>query len=58
MKKLILCAIVSFATTVYAQEVMMPQYVITECGTMHQIPADSTPEAAIAWLDFWTSAAC
>lgn len=58
MKKLILCAMVSLATTMYAQQETFKQCIITDCGTVHEIPADSTPEEAIAWLDFWTSIDC
>lgn len=56
MKKMILCALVTLATAAYAQE--MPQFIITDCGTIHQIPDDATVDEACDWLDFWSSIDC
>ena len=58
MKKIILCAIVALTTTVYAQGVASPQYIITDCGTVHACPGQMTPEDVIYWLDFWTEVDC
>lgn len=57
MKKLFLCAAVAFvAAGAYAA--MMPQFIITECGTVHQIPSDSTVDEAVDALDYWTEQDC
>lgn len=34
------------------------QYIITDCLTVHRIPANSTDEEAIFWLDYWTEQDC
>lgn len=57
MKKFFLCAVIALFTSVaYAK--VMPQYVITDCGTVHQIPSDATPDEACDWLDYWSSVDC
>lgn len=34
------------------------QFIITDCGTVHQIPADSTEEEACRLLDEYTKKDC
>jgi hypothetical protein len=36
----------------------MPQVIVTECGTQHQIPDQCTDEEAIALLEYWTTIDC
>lgn len=35
-----------------------PQVIITDCGTVHQIPDDATVEEAIKELDKWSKKDC
>lgn len=34
------------------------QFIVTDCGTEHQIPANSTEEQAIEWLNHYTEEDC
>lgn len=34
------------------------QFILTDCGTEHQIPANSTEEQAIEWLNRYTEEDC
>lgn len=55
MKKVLLVvALVLGAISVKAD----PQAVITDCGTVHQIPDDATVEEAIKLLNYWASIDC
>ena len=57
IKKLFLCvAIASVAAVAYAAS--MPQMVVTDCGTVHQIPDNATPEQAVQWQYIWTLIDC
>lgn len=56
MKKLFLCAMVVVATTVLAKAT--PQYIMTDCGTVHQIPDNSSIDEACEWIDYWSSIDC
>lgn len=64
MKKILfLCVFTSFATvSISAKNIeksdSTKQYIITDCGTKHEIPADSTPDEACAWLDYYASIDC
>lgn len=56
MKKLFLCAMVVIATTVLAKAT--PQYIMTDCGTVHQIPDNASIDEACEWIDYWSSVDC
>jgi hypothetical protein len=58
MKKIILSVVCVFAAASYAAAEVMPQFIITDCGTTHQIPSNSTEDEAVAWLDFWAAMDC
>lgn len=51
---LVLCVL---APVSYAA-VQIAQFIITECGTMYQIPSDSTEKEACEYLDFLTARDC
>lgn len=34
------------------------QFIITDCGTIHEIDADASPEEALKALDYWASVDC
>ena len=57
MKKFFLCAAIAFlAFAVNAANI--PQYIVTICGTVHQIPDDATIDEACKWIDYWYSVDC
>ncbi|MDR0745016.1 MAG: hypothetical protein LBF17_00775 [Mediterranea sp.] len=59
MKKIILfVTIIVFTAVGGVAAVMMPQYVVTDCGTVHQIPSGSSVELACALLDYWSDIDC
>lgn len=64
MKKTILFfAFVSIALATYADqnsttEGVDAQYIITDCGTVHEIPANSTAEEACDLLDKYSEKDC
>ena len=58
MKKRILSIACVMAFASYATAEEMPQAIITDCGTIHQIPSDSTVDDAIGWIDFWSVIDC
>lgn len=57
MKKLFLCAAITLLTSAANAE-EMPQYIITDCGTIHQIPDNATTDEACDWVDYWSSVDC
>lgn len=57
MKKFLLCAAVTlFATVALASG--SPQYIITDCGTIRQIPDNATPDEACDYVDAWSNIDC
>ncbi|MBR8729373.1 hypothetical protein IX332_000693 [Porphyromonas levii] len=57
MKKLILgtCAVL-FSSVAFASDT--PHYIITDCGTIHQIPDDATLEDACEIIDRMSAHDC
>lgn len=43
------------ATTAFAR---MAQFIVTDCGTVHSIPANSTEAEACRMVDFWSMVDC
>lgn len=66
MKKILFSAMLALATfaSVYADDTedhggdYDAQYIITDCGTVHEIPANSTDDEACDWLDYWSDKDC
>lgn len=58
MKKIVLCAMLALAAITQAQEVGSPQYIITDCGTVHVAPSQLPTDAIIFWQEFWTERDC
>lgn len=57
MKKFLLCSAVAlFASVALASGT--PRYIITDCGTIHQIPEDATPRDACDYIDAWSNIDC
>lgn len=57
MKKLFALFILMSSFTI-AKAADNVQYIVTECGTTHEIPANCTIREAIAWLQFWSEIDC
>lgn len=45
------CTIICFAE-------QMKQIIVTECGTYHSIPSNSTADEACRMVDYWTAVDC
>lgn len=58
MKKVFIFLALYALTSVSYAAVQIAQFVITECGTMYQIPSDSTEKEACEYLDFVTARDC
>ena len=64
MKKILFCLAafmllpLSFAVAQPNGDPIDCQYVITDCGTVHQIPKDATVDEACKKLDEYTEADC
>lgn len=61
MKKIffVLCDIAFVNLTAFAMKSSrMPQYIITDCGTVHQIESDSSIDHAVDELNKWTAIDC
>lgn len=56
MRKFIMLFVCAMCMTAIAKA--MPQVIVTECGTQHQIPDQCTDEEAIALLEYWTTIDC
>lgn len=57
MKKFLLCSAVAlFASAALASAT--PQYIITDCGTVHQIPDNATPGDACDYIDVYSNIDC
>lgn len=58
MKKFFICAAVALLAFVADAREEEPQFVITDCGTVHQIPDNATDDQALDLLDYWTETDC
>lgn len=36
----------------------MAQFVVTDCGTVHQIPDNASTDFAVSMQEYWTSVDC
>lgn len=58
-KKFLVLVIALICVTTYSiASERIAQFIVTECGTVHQIPDDSDINFAIDMLDYWTSVDC
>lgn len=57
MKKFLAGAALTLFATV-ALGAGMPQYIITDCGTVHQIPDNASEREAIEAVDKWSEIDC
>lgn len=58
MKKVFILLALCALTSVSYAAVQIAQFIITECGTIYQIPSDSTEKEACEYLDFVTARDC
>jgi len=58
MKKFFLLIAIAATATVCFAATMKVQFVITECGTEHQIPDNSTIDEACDWLEHYSNTEC
>ena len=58
MKKIILLTTCLFGMVTYASAKSDVRMIMTDCGTVHQIPSDCTDEEAVRWLDYYTEHDC
>ena len=64
MKKLFLataCLLCSFAANAAPEEQCEPiaaQYIMTDCGTVYQIPVDATEDDVIDYIDYFSEQDC
>lgn len=61
MKKIffVLCGIAFVSLTAFAMKSSrMPQFIITDCGTLHQIDSNASGDQAAHELDKWTAIDC
>lgn len=64
MKKVIAFFAMAIVATVFSVEAKSQecppdaQYIITDCGTVHQIPTSSSEDFACVMVDFWTGVDC
>lgn len=56
MKKIILSVFALMAFSISASA--MRQYIVTDCGTKHRIPDNSSEEDACFFLDYFTAEDC
>ncbi|MGL5938013.1 MAG: hypothetical protein ACRCY5_04710 [Phocaeicola sp.] len=57
MKILLLCFGIALTTSL-AFAKSMPQFIVTECGTVHRIPDNASIDMACDLLDYWTQVDC
>lgn len=58
MKKIILLTTCLFSMVTYASAKLDARAVITDCGTVHQIPTNCTDAESAFWLDYYTEQDC
>ena len=58
MKKVFILLVLCVLAPVSYAAVQIAQFIITECGTMYQIPSDSTEKEACEYPDFLTARDC
>lgn len=65
MKKIIVFFAMAIVATAFQVEAAkqdsptrMPQYIVTDCGTMHQIPSGSSEDFACEMVDTWSDIDC
>ncbi len=58
MKKFLVATFCLFAVTMASSAKRMPQAIITDCGTVHQIPSGCSDIEAAAWQAYWTVIDC
>lgn len=58
MRVLAFVAIVLCTATYSVASQKTAQYIVTDCGTVHQIPDNSSDKFAVAMQEYWTSVDC
>jgi len=58
MKKFFILLVLCTLTSISYAAVEIAQVIVTDCGTSHKIPSDSTEKEACEYLDYWTARDC